>query len=155
MVRYEAAENIRLIIKSCGVGFLLGAVHCFFNIVFGVRKKNTVLKTVGDFLFFVVACTAILLFLLDANNGRLRFFVCFGVGAGFLVFLLLPEKAAVNFFCGIADKVDNIIAAARKYCAAYRKKRKEKTAARIERKKNKKTIEKSNKTLAYKRKDDI
>ena len=93
MVRYEAAENIRIFIKSCGVGFFLGAVHCFYNVIFGVRNKNTVRKAVADILFLTAACTVTFIFLLDANNGFFRTFAALGEGTGFLVFFAFTGKS--------------------------------------------------------------
>lgn len=138
MVRYEAAENIRIFIKSCGVGFFLGAVHCFYNVIFGVRNKNTVRKAVADILFLTAACTVTFIFLLDANNGFFRSFAALGEGTGFLVFLLLPEKAAKKIFVSAADKAEKAFLNTRKALYFRSEKRKEKKAVRADRKKTKK-----------------
>lgn len=155
MVRYEAAENFRIFIKSGGVGFILGAVHCLFSVVFGVRNKNAVVKTVGDILFFLAACTVTFVFLLGANNGFFRAFVALGEGAGFLVFLLLPENVTISFFRAAADRTEKAFLCTRKVLYLRSEKRKEKTAMRRDRKKIRKSHKKTNKTLACKHKDDI
>lgn len=155
MVRYDAAENFRIFIKSCGVGFLLGAVHCFFAAVFGVRRRDGALRAAGDILFFVFACAATFVFLLDANNGFFRAFIALGEGAGFLVFLLLLEKYVLRVFFAAAEKSRNVLRAVRKAVVFRFDRHRERASLRRTRKKNQKTHKKSNKTLAYKQEHDI
>ena len=78
------------------------------------------------------------IFLLDANNGFFRSFAALGEGTGFLVFLLLPEKAAKKIFVSAADKAEKAFLNTRKALYFRREKRKEKKAVRADRKKTKK-----------------
>lgn len=152
MVRYDAVENLRIFIKSCGVGFILGMLHCLLNLFFGFGEKTGAKKTVGDILFFFAAATVTFSFLLDANNGFFRVFIALGEGTGFLCFLLLPEKTVKIRF----DSVKTRITLLRQKASDRRTVRRVKLREKKERaKKYEKTEEKSNKTLAYKPKDDI
>lgn len=159
MIKYDAAENLRLFIKSGGMGFVLGLIHAVLGILFGGKNKNAALKTAEDIVFAVFACSLTFMFLLDANNGLFRAFILLGEGAGFLIFLLIPEKVIVDIDEAIRSKAvrraETTLLKVRKCMNEHRErivKRKEK---RLERKKTKMKRKKSIKTLAYDIKDDI
>lgn len=102
------AEQTRLFLLSCGMGFLLGVVYEFFRllrIMFSVRKRFVF---IFDIAYCLLATFLGFVFILTANRGNVRWYIIFGIAAGWIIYYFALGGVAVRFsrfITGIIKKI--------------------------------------------------
>lgn len=91
------AEQTRLFLLSCGMGFLLGVLYEIFRLLrmmFSVKKRSTF---IFDILYCLLATFLSFVFILTANRGAVRWYIIFGVAAGWIIYYFALGGIAVKF----------------------------------------------------------
>ncbi len=98
-----------IIFLSCVLaGSLIGFVFDIFRIIRTAYKLNKVFTTISDFCFWLVALFIVFTTIYVTGDGQIRWFVFFGCGIGFLLYLvsispliiksMIKVIRAMNFF---------------------------------------------------------
>ena len=76
-----------LILKSAGVGFLLGLVYLTRKPLTAGREENSAIHIVLDIVFCIISSFVTFLFILDKNYGVIRGYIILSELSGFFILL--------------------------------------------------------------------
>ncbi len=91
------AEQTRLFLLSCGAGFLLGVLYEVFRLlrmILSVKKKSAF---IFDITYCLLATFFSFVFILTANRGAVRWYIIFGIAAGWIIYYFALGGIAVRF----------------------------------------------------------
>lgn len=91
------AEQTRLFFLSCGAGFLLGILYEFFRLLrmmFSVKRRGTF---IFDLTYCLMSTFLTFVFILTVNRGAVRWYILFGVAAGWIIYYFALGGVAVKF----------------------------------------------------------
>ena len=81
------SEQVTLFFKTCGFGFLLGALYEVFRVLRRLLTGGRFIL-LWDLLYSITASVTGFLFLLSYGNGKLRLYIVIGMIIGFSVYYL-------------------------------------------------------------------
>lgn len=91
------AEQTRLFFLSCGAGFLLGVLYEIFRLLrmmFSIKKRGTF---IFDLIYCMLSTFLTFVFILTVNRGAVRWYILFGVAAGWIIYYFALGGVAVKF----------------------------------------------------------
>lgn len=103
------AEQTRLFLLSCGMGFLLGILYEIFRLLrmmLSVKKRSTF---IFDIIYCLLATFLSFVFILTANRGAVRWYIIFGVAAGWIIYYFALGGIAVKFSRFITACIKNTV----------------------------------------------
>lgn len=90
-------EQTRLFLLSCGTGFLLGILYEVFRLLrmmFSAKKGSIFFFDIG---YCLLATFVSFVFILTANRGAVRWYIIFGIAAGWVIYYFALGGVAVRF----------------------------------------------------------
>lgn len=102
-------EQTRLFLLSCGMGFLLGILYEVFRLLrmmFSAKKKSIF---IFDIVYSLLATFVSFVFILTANRGNVRWYIIFGIAAGWIIYYFALGGIAVKFSRFITGCVKKMI----------------------------------------------
>ena len=103
------AEQTRLFLLSCGMGFLLGILYEIFRLLrmmLSVKKRSTF---IFDIIYCLLATFLSFVFILTANRGAVRWYIIFGVAAGWIIYYFALGGIAVKFSRFVTACIKNTV----------------------------------------------
>ncbi len=111
-------EQTRLFLLSCGTGFLLGIFYEVFRLLRMLLSAKKRSAFVFDILYCLLATFFTFVFILTANRGAVRWYILFGVFAGWVIYYFALGGIAVKFSKALTVCVRNTLSFAYKIIAA-------------------------------------
>lgn len=91
------AEQTRLFLLSCGTGFLLGVLYEAFRLLRMMLSAKRKFAFIFDIAYCLSATFLTFVFILTANRGAVRWYIIFGVAAGWVIYYFALGGIAVRF----------------------------------------------------------
>ncbi|MBQ3151602.1 MAG: spore cortex biosynthesis protein YabQ [Clostridia bacterium] len=105
------SEQVTLFFKTCGFGFLLGALYEVFRVLRRLLTGGRFIL-LWDLLYSITASVTGFLFLLSYGNGKLRLYIVIGMIIGFSVYYLTlgtSVSRCVDAAIGIVMQIIKVI----------------------------------------------
>lgn len=88
----ELSEQSVTFAVTIAIGMLLGMLFDFYRIVHGRIKPRTILTSVSDLIYWIVATVIIFVGLVASNWGELRAYVFIGLFSGAIIYFRLLSR---------------------------------------------------------------
>jgi spore cortex biosynthesis protein YabQ len=99
----------RLFLMTVGVGIAIGLVYDLFRIIRKIYRHPNFLTQLEDFVYWISATFVMFYFLLNCNNGELRFSSILGAALGAVLYFAAASPLVVKVSVAVANFIGDVL----------------------------------------------